>query len=307
MLELVDADYAYPGGIAALTGVGLHLRPGEKVALLGPNGAGKTTLLSLLNGTIRPDRGAVRLKGDPVRYDRSGLRALRRQVGLVLQDPDDQLFAASVFEDVSFGPSNLGLSPAEVTGRVDAALDLLQIGALRERPTHMLSYGQRKRVAIAGIVAMQPDYLLLDEPSAGLDPDGVERLIAALENISARGTAILLTTHDIDMAYGWADRIVVFGHGHIACSGHPAEVFRDRTALQKLGMRPPLLWEIALALRAAGTLDDATPLPRTRSDLLNLIATGSTKDRLIEDRLIEEQEAVDTAQPRVPPGAAMRA
>jgi cobalt/nickel transport system ATP-binding protein len=271
MLEIHAADYSYPGGIAAVSGIDLTLRPGEKVAILGPNGAGKTTLLTLLNGTIRPDRGTVRLDGREIRYDKAGLRHLRRQVGLVLQDPDDQLFAASVFEDVSFGPLNLGLAPEAARAQVDAALAAMRIEDLRDRPTHMLSFGQRKRVAIAGIVAMQPRYLLLDEPSAGLDPFSVSHLMAALRRIAGQETAILLTTHDIDMAYGWADRIVIFGEGRIACDGRPEDIFADAALLQRLHMRPPLVWEIAQAMRAAGLLPATGPLPRSRRDLLHLI------------------------------------
>jgi cobalt/nickel transport system ATP-binding protein len=251
------------------------LSPGEKVAILGANGAGKSTLLSILNGTIRPARGVLRLNGSEVRYDRSGLRELRRQVGMVLQDPDDQLFAASVFEDVSFGPANLGLTEAEIIERVDAALRAVEIADLRDRPTHMLSFGQRKRVAIAGIVAMQPRYLLLDEPSAGLDPIGVTQLMATLARISAADTAIMLATHDVDTAYAWADRIVIFGAGRIARSGAPDTVFADAEVLTELRMRPPLIWEVARALRASGVLDASLPLPRDRDGIIRQIAASA--------------------------------
>jgi cobalt/nickel transport system ATP-binding protein len=275
MLEMVGVHYAYPGGIAALSDVSLGVSPGEKVAILGANGAGKSTLLSILNGTMRPERGVLRLNGSEVRYDRNGLRELRTQVGMVLQDPDDQLFAASVFEDVSFGPANLGLSETEIIGRVDAALHSVEIADLRDRPTHMLSFGQRKRVAIAGIVAMQPRYLLLDEPSAGLDPIGVTQLMAALARISATDTAIMLATHDVDTAYAWADRIVIFGAGRIARSGAPDTVFADAEVLKELRMRPPLIWEVARALRINGALDASLPMPRDRDGIIRQIAAGA--------------------------------
>jgi cobalt/nickel transport system ATP-binding protein len=272
MLEMIGVDYAYPGGIAALSGVSLSVSPGEKVAILGANGAGKSTLLSVLNGTLRPERGVLRLNGGDVHYDRNGLRELRGQVGMVLQDPDDQLFAASVFEDVSFGPANMGLPEAEIIERVDAALHAVEIDDLRDRPTHMLSFGQRKRVAIAGIVAMQPRYLLLDEPSAGLDPIGVTQLMAALARISAGDTAIMLATHDVDTAYAWADRIVIFGAGRIARSGAPDTVFADAEVLRELRMRPPLIWEVARALRANGALDASLPMPRDRDGIILQLA-----------------------------------
>lgn len=270
-LEVVDLHYSYPGGIDALAAVDLTLVPGEKLAILGPNGAGKSTLLALMNGTLRPSRGEIRLDGKPVVYDKAGLRALRQKVGLVLQDPDDQLFAATVFEDVSFGPLNIGLSSQHAADRVRETLAALQIGDLAERPTHMLSFGQRKRVAIAGIVAMEPDILLLDEATAGLDPLGVTHLLAALRRISERGTTIVLTTHDMDMAYGWADRIVIFGEGRVARIGAPAAVFEDAETIRRHHMGRPVIWEIAQLLRVRGVIDPALPLPRTRKDILALL------------------------------------
>jgi cobalt/nickel transport system ATP-binding protein len=280
MLEMIGLDYAYPGGIAALAGVSLSIQPAEKLAILGANGAGKSTLLNVLCGALRPARGKVCLDGRELRYDKAGLRELRSQVGLVLQDPDDQLFAASVFEDVSFGPANLDLGAEEIRSRVDAALDALEIVDLRERPTHMLSFGQRKRVAIAGIVAMQPRYLLLDEPSAGLDPLGVGHLMSALARISACGTAIALATHDVDTAYAWADRIVIFHNGTIACSGTPEQVFADEERLRELRMRAPTIWDIARSLRASGLIDASLPMPRDRASMLEQIALTAQVQRI---------------------------
>jgi cobalt/nickel transport system ATP-binding protein len=231
-------------------------------------------LLSVLSGAIRPARGVLRLNGADIRYDKPGLRELRCQVGMVLQDPDDQLFAATVFEDVSFGPANLELSAQEITARVEAALEAVEISELRDRPTHMLSFGQRKRVAIAGIVAMQPRFLLLDEPSAGLDPLGVDHLMAALARISSQNTAIMLATHDVDTAYAWADRIVIFGAGRIARSGAADTVFTDPAVLETLRMRPPLIWEIVRAMRASGALDPAAATPTDRIGLLKQLSRG---------------------------------
>lgn len=273
MLDLIDVDYSYPGGIRALDALSLSIAAGEKLAIVGPNGAGKSTVLLLLNGTLRPDRGEVRLRGATARYDKTALRAWRQAVGMVLQDPDDQLFAATVFEDVSFGPLNLGLSEAEVRARVAEALETMRIADLAERPTHMLSFGQRKRVAITGIVAMRPEVLLLDEPSAGLDPLGVNHLLGALDRVSRLGTTIVLTTHDMDLAYAWADRIAIFGDRRAALVGPPEAVFADAALLKRLHVRRPILWDVGSALRARGVIAANRPLPRTRRELLILLNT----------------------------------
>ncbi|SMF28970.1 cobalt/nickel transport system ATP-binding protein [Tistlia consotensis] len=274
MLELAGVSYSYPGAVRALDGVDLAVRPGEKLAILGANGAGKSTLLLLLNGSLRPAAGEVRLHGAPARYDRAALADWRRAVGLVLQDPDDQLFAATVFEDVSFGPLNQGLGEAEVRERITEALETLRIAELADRPTHMLSFGQRKRVALAGIVAMRPEVLLLDEPGAGLDPLGVAHLMAALDRLSGRGTTIVLTTHDMDLAYGWADRIAIFGEGRVAAAGSADAVFEDADLLKRLHLRRPLVWEVGRLLGSRGLLPDDAPLPRTRRQLLELLQAG---------------------------------
>lgn len=280
MLELVDVDYAYPGDIRALAGLDLSVAPGEKLAVLGPNGAGKSTLLLLLNGTLKPDRGKVLIEGKPACYDKAALRAWRSAVGLVLQDPDDQLFAATVFEDVSFGPLNQGLEEAEVRRRVEEALAVMGIADLADRPTHMLSFGQRKRVVLTGILAMRPRVLLLDEPSAGLDPLGVTHLMAALDRIAARGTTIVLTTHDMDLAYAWAERIAIFGDGKVAAAGEPDAVFGDAGMVERLHMRRPILWEIGMALRERGVIPADRPLPRSRQALLELLAAAPAADIL---------------------------
>ncbi len=272
MLSAVGLHYAYPGGIQALANVDIEIAPGERLAILGANGAGKTTLLMLLNGTLRPAAGEIRLDGQPTAYDKASLRRWRQRVGLVLQDPDDQLFAASVFEDVSFGPLNLSLDAAEAAARVMGALEALRIADLADRPTHMLSYGQRKRAAIAGIVAMSPGVLLLDEPTAGLDPLGVTHLLAALGTLSERGTAIVFATHDMDLAYGWADRIAIFGDGRIAASSAPEAVFEDAEMLKRLRLRRPILWEIGRALQRRGIIDADRPLPRGRRQLLEALS-----------------------------------
>lgn len=219
LIEAHDLHYTFAGGIPALSGVDFAVRPGARVALLGANGAGKTTVLLHLNGSLKPSRGTLRLGGEMAGYDRAALMRWRTRVGLVLQDPDDQLFAGTVYEDVSFGPLNLGLPEPDVRARVTFALEALGIADLAARPAHMLSFGQKRRAAIAGIVAMRPQVLLLDEPTAGLDPHGVGQLLATLDALAAAGTALVLSTHDVDLAYAWAETVALMDHGRIIAEG----------------------------------------------------------------------------------------
>lgn len=224
----------------ALKGVSLSLRRGERLAVLGANGAGKSTFLLQLNGTLRPDSGCLFLHGMPYDYSRAGLRALRSAVALVFQDPDDQLFAGTVRQDVSFGPFNLGLDEEAVRRRVNEALEAMNLTALAERPPHQLSHGQRKRAAIAGALAMNPEVLVLDEPTSGLDYRGLRALSAHLTLLCDRGLAIVLSTHDIDFAYEWASRVIVLNEGHKTADGEPTEILADVALLELAGLRPPL-------------------------------------------------------------------
>ncbi|MFI7079465.1 energy-coupling factor ABC transporter ATP-binding protein [Micromonospora sp. NPDC049903] len=215
LLELRGVSFGYEAERPVLTDADLRVPAGRRMAVLGPNGGGKTTLFRLMVGALAADAGTVLVGGVPLRRTRAGLLDVRQQVQLVLQDPDDQLFAATVFQDVSFGPVNLGLDDAQVRQRCAEALAALEITDLADRPTHLLSYGQRKRVAIAGAVALRPRVLILDEPTAGLDPSGVEALLRTLDALHRAGTTLLLATHDVDLAYRWADERVLVAGGRI--------------------------------------------------------------------------------------------
>ena len=244
--------------IPVLAGADLAIAGGTRIALLGANGSGKTTLLRCLSGALEPQAGRVLLDEKPVTYGRRGLRHHRQNVQLVLQDPDDQLFSADVRRDVSFGPLNLGLSTVETAERVDDALDLLGLTDLADRPVHQLSYGQRKRAAIAGAVAMRPCLLLLDEPTAGLDPAGVDEMFAALTRLEEHDTTVVLATHDVDLALAWAHDCAIVLEGRVV-QGDPVDILDRGDLLAAARLRRP--WVLDLAARVGLTRDaDAAPL-----------------------------------------------
>ena len=228
LLEFDDLHYTFPGSaIPALRGASLSIASGQRIALLGRNGAGKSTLLLHANGILRPAAGQVRLDGAPLEYTRRGLLRVRRQVGLVFQNPDDQLFSASVLQDISFGPMNLGLSITEVRRRVAEAADLCGISNLLDRPTHALSGGQKSLVALAGVLAMAPRVLLVDETTSGLDPWMRHQIFAIFDRLVEQGVTVLLATHDLTVARQWADTVVVMHEGRVVASAPPMQVFAD--------------------------------------------------------------------------------
>ncbi|TFV70827.1 ATP-binding cassette domain-containing protein [Blastococcus sp. CT_GayMR20] len=256
----------YGQGLPVLDGASLSVPAGRRLALLGANGSGKTTLLRCLSGALRPTAGAVTVDGVPLAHSRHGLRAHRQTVQLVLQDPDDQLFSASVAQDVSFGPLNLGLDDREARARVAEALHLLAIDSLSGRPTHQLSYGERKRVAIAGAVAMRPCVLLLDEPTAGLDPSAVTETLAALARLQENDSTVVMSTHDVDLALRWADEVAVVVDRTVV-QGRPDEVLGNTALLERARLDRPWVLTVGARLRALGLLPEG-PLPRDAADLL---------------------------------------
>ena len=217
--------YAYPDGHQALHGVDLHVHQGERVALLGPNGAGKTTLVLHLNGILMPGLGSVSISGLPV--TKENLLEVRRRVGIVFQDPDDQLFMGSVRDDVAFGPMNLGLRGAELDRRVTEALEAVGMAAYADRPPHHLSFGQRRRVAVATVLAMQPEILVLDEPSSNLDPASRRELADILRSLDV---TVLLVTHDLPYALELCPRSVILSDGVVVADGPTADILADRGA-----------------------------------------------------------------------------
>ena len=233
-LLVEDVAFAYPDGHQALFGVDLTVERGERVALLGPNGAGKTTLVLHLNGILRAGRGRVSVAGLPV--GKPTLREIRRRVGVVFQDPDDQLFMPTVAEDVAFGPRNLGLPEAEVALRVAAALEQVGMAEFADRPPHHLSFGQRRRVAVATVLSMDPEILVLDEPSSNLDPAGRRELAEVLQ---ALPVTLLMVTHDLPYALQLCPRSVVLDGGAVVADGPTRELLTDADLLAQHRLELP--------------------------------------------------------------------
>ncbi len=225
-LVIEDLHYRYPDGTPALAGIDLLVAPGERVALVGPNGAGKTTLALHTNGLLRPERGRLRVAGLPVETDT--LRRIRQQVGFVFQDAEDQLFMSTVREDVAFGPANHGLTGPELDQRVDAALATLDITHLADRAPHHLSGGERRRAALATVLALRPQLLVLDEPTAGLDPAGRRDLITSLAGLEVTQ---LLVTHDLPLVLELCPRTVLLDAGRVVADGPTEELLADADLL----------------------------------------------------------------------------
>ncbi|MGC8778510.1 MAG: energy-coupling factor ABC transporter ATP-binding protein [Candidatus Caldatribacteriaceae bacterium] len=259
LFEMQGVCFTYPGGITALRGLSLQVPARRKVVFLGTNGSGKSTLFLHLNGILQPQRGTILFRGEPITYTRSSLRELRRRVGMVFQDPDAQLFAGTVFQEVSFGPMNLALSQEEVRRRVENALAMMAIETLRDRPIHFLSYGEKRRVAIADVLAMEAEVILFDEPTAYLDTKGMMDLLEIIEGLYRHGKEILLATHDVDFAYAFADWVVVLEKGRVLAEGFPEEVFATIPVLSQGNLRRPLLFEIAAILRERGYINGCIP------------------------------------------------
>jgi cobalt/nickel transport system ATP-binding protein len=235
IVEVRDLKFHYPDQTAALAGVSFLIRHGESVAVVGANGAGKSTLLLHLNGYLTPTEGAVRI-GD-FQLTRDTVQDVRRAVGMVFQDPDDQLFMSTVFDDVAFGPLNLGLTPDEVRQRVEKALETVGVSHLRKRPPHRLSTGQKRRVAIASVLSMSPDILVMDEPSSGLDPRARSQLISLLRTFHHTK---IIATHDLDMVVDLCERTIVMHEGLIRADGPTREIFGNEELLAASCLEKPL-------------------------------------------------------------------
>ena len=261
MSYAMEADglyYTYEFGTVALDHISLGAERGKITGILGANGAGKSTLFLNLNGVLTPQGGTVTVNGKRAVYDRRGIREIRRQVGIVFQDPDDQLFSADVYRDISFGAVNLGLPEAEVRRRVEAAMERTGVSALRDKPTHALSFGQKKRAAIAGVLVMEPSVMILDEPTAGLDPQGVSDILHLLTQLrDSLGMTILIATHDMDIVPLYCDYAYLLSGGKVILEGAPEALFAQPEVLRSHHLRLPRIAHLMEILREQDGLDTA--------------------------------------------------
>ena len=264
-MSIIKAEnlcYTYEDGTEALKGIDLTIEAGKKVALLGANGSGKSTFFLCLNGVNQPQKGTLFLHDKPYDYSKNGLLHLRSKVGIVFQDPDSQLFSASVYQEISFGAMNLGLEEEEVKRRVEQSIEDLEITPFRHKPTHFLSGGQKKQVSVADILVMDPEVIVFDEPAAALDPKHTKILNHLIDKLSERGITIIISTHDVDFAFGWADEAVLFHSGKVLRQGAPEEVFAAEEDLEKTNLTKPAALRLFDNLVKNGVLPEGLAIPR---------------------------------------------
>ena len=235
VIQVEALCFTYPDGTQALDQVSLQVAASEQVALVGPNGSGKSTLLLHLNGLLRTSTGEIRVAGLPVTDDNLG--QMRASVGLVFQNPDDQLFSPLVYEDVAFGPLHMGLPESEVRARVEQALAAVGMVGFEKRISHHLSVGEKKRVALATVLSMKPKILILDEPSAGLDPRGRRNLIDLLQTLDQQ--TMLISTHDMRLAYELCSRTIVLDQGRVVADGVTTDILNDAQLMEQHGLERP--------------------------------------------------------------------
>lgn len=274
LLKAEQLSYTYEGSdVPALNRLSLEIRRGRKVACMGANGSGKSTFFLCCNGIRKPDSGQLFFEGHPLDYSKKGLLSLRSKVGVVFQDPDNQLFSANVLQEISFGPLNLGLTQQETRRRAEKVMERLGIASFAHRPVHALSGGQKKLVAIADILVMEPSLILLDEPAAALDPIHTRIVREIIDEISASGITVVTATHDVDYAWSWADDVLLFHEGQLLAFGSPKDVFTQKKLLETASLETPCVLKIFQALQKGGFLPESLPCPRTINELESLLSS----------------------------------
>jgi cobalt/nickel transport system ATP-binding protein len=275
IIEAKNITYEYPDGTKALNNIDFSVKEGDIVALLGPNGAGKSTLFLHFNGILEPLSGQIIVDNEKLEYNKKTLLKIRQKVGIVFQNPDDQLFAPTVEEDIAFGPLNIGLSQEETKKRVEDSLKKVGMEGYEKKPPHHLSGGQKKRIAIAGILAMNPKIMILDEPTSGLDPKGASKILKLLYDLNNEGMTIIISTHDVDLVPIYAKKINVINKGEIIKEGTPHEVFDEVSIIRNANLRLPRIAHLIEILEKEDNFKVGKHYPLTigeaRKDILNYI------------------------------------
>lgn len=267
MLATRDLWFSYQDE-PTLKGLTLDFSQQAVTGLVGANGCGKSTLFMNLSGLLRPQQGAVLWQGKPLDYSKRGLLALRQQVTTVFQDPDQQIFYTDIDSDIAFSLRNLGVAEDEIARRIDEALTLVDAQHFRQQPIQCLSHGQKKRVAIAGALVLRARYLLLDEPTAGLDPSGRTQMIEIIKRIVAQGNHVVISSHDIDLIYEVSDAVYVLRRGEVLAAGTPGEVFAQRELIEQAGLSQPWLVKLHAEL--------GLPLCKTEADFFRRMREKGT-------------------------------
>ncbi|MDY6028951.1 MAG: ATP-binding cassette domain-containing protein [Acidaminococcaceae bacterium] len=263
--------YSYGGEREVLKGINVDFKVGQRVAVVGTNGAGKSTFFLNLNGVLEPDGGEIIFHGKKMTRSKEDLMEMRRGIGIVFQDADNQIIATTVMGEVSFGPMNLRLPKEKVLSRVNEALEYMNIMSFKDRAPHYLSGGEKKRVTIADIIAMHSEVIIFDEPTAALDPANVAALETVLDKLNKQGKTILISTHDLDFAYRWAERVIVFCDGKIIDDGKPEEVFAKEEILSQANLKKPTMLEVREALVAYNVLKANSDYPKDVDHLKEIL------------------------------------
>ncbi|NRT36389.1 cobalt/nickel transport system ATP-binding protein [Clostridium beijerinckii] len=269
ILKIEDLHYSYGNGKSALNGVNVDIYEGEKIAVIGSNGSGKSTFFLNVDGVLTPEQGKI-IYRDAV-INKKNLKELRKNIGIVFQDADNQIIASTVRAEVGFGPMNLKLPKEEVLKRVDEALEYMNISHLKDRPPHYLSGGEKKRVSIADIIAMKSEIIIFDEPTAALDPLNAMMLEEVLLKLGAEGKTMLISTHDVDFTYRWAERVLVFNDGKIIADGSPLEIFKNKEILKQANLKQPTLLEVYESLIEKNILKDIKSYPKSIKEFKEML------------------------------------
>jgi cobalt/nickel transport system ATP-binding protein len=269
ILKVEDLYYIYGNGKFALDGVSVDIYEGEKIAVIGSNGSGKSTFFLNVDGVLTPEQGKIIYRNTVI--NKKNLNELRKNIGIVFQDADNQIIASTVRAEVAFGPMNLKLPKEEVLKRVEEALAYMNISELKDRPPHYLSGGEKKRVSIADIIAMKSEIIIFDEPTAALDPLNAHMLEDVLVKLGSEGKTMLISTHDVDFAYRWAERVLVFCQGKIIADGAPLEIFKNKKILKQANLKQPTMLEVYELLVEKHLLEDTKDYPKSTQEFKKIL------------------------------------